>query len=78
MRNFIKIVLLIVEKVSAVISMIYGFFAIYDLLTSPADTEKLLKWIHFPLSYNEIFYVGIVSTAIMIITYFVRIKLFRK
>ena len=78
MKTFFKIALSIVNIASFVFSMLFGALGIFDLIFGPSGTEKLLKIMHIPISYNQMVGIGIVCITIMIVTYFVRIKLFGK
>ena len=78
MTTFVKTVLLIVNIISFVFTMLFAIFGIYEQIMGPANAEKMLKMLHIPLSYNQMLIFGCICIAIMIITYFVRIKLFRK
>ncbi len=78
MKSFVKTVLLIVNIISFIFTMLVAIFGIYEQIMGPANAEKMLKMLHIPLSYNQMFIFGCICAAILIITYFVRIKLFRK
>ena len=76
MKKFIKIALLIVERVSGAISAISCFFALFDI--GPPVAEILSKWLHISFGSEWLYIIGIICTAIMIIAVSVRVKLFEK
>ena len=78
MITLVKTLLLIVSITAFVFSELsVVFFTIYEIFGYPT-VSRLLEWLHIPLSYDQILVVGFICIAIAIITYFVRIKLFRK
>ena len=75
MIRFISIVLLIINIISSVLSILFGIYGIFEQIVGAGCVERLLKKFKIPLSYNQIFIIGFVSVALMIITYILRRKL---
>ncbi len=75
MNSFINIILIIVNIISFVVTILFSIFGLYDEIMGPAHSEKLLKKLHIPLSYNGVLIIGIVSILIMFISYILRTKL---
>lgn len=76
MKVFINIVLFVVHIVSSVITFLILIFDLLESWREPADIEKMLKKINFPLSYNQIVCVGFICMVLMFITAILREKLF--
>ena len=64
-----------ISIISFSIVVIFGVFGVYEQIMGPADAEKLLKRLRFPLSYNQVLLVGFISLGIMFISHLVRMKL---
>lgn len=76
MREFIKYALLVINIVSLVIGLVFVLFFFYCEFFGYINGNNLLKSIHSPLDHNGVFIVGFICAAIMIISYFIRKKLF--
>ena len=76
MREFIKYALLVINTVSLVIGLIFVLFFFYCEFFGYTKGNNLLKSIHFPLDHNGVFIIGFICAVIMIISYFIRKKLF--
>lgn len=76
MREFIKYTLLVINIGSLVIGMVCVLFLSYCELFGYIKGNNLLKIIHFPLDSNGVIIVEFICAAIMIISYFIRKKLF--
>ena len=76
MREFIKYALLVINIISLVIGWVFVLFFLYCEFFGYIKGNSLLKSIHFPLNHNGVFIVGFICVAIMIISYFIRKKLF--
>ncbi len=75
MAALINTVLLIVNIISFIVIVLFAPFGIYEQIMGPADAEKLLKKLHFSLSYNQVLIIWFVCLALMIICYVLREKL---
>lgn len=75
MIKFISIVLLIINIISCVVAALVGIFGIFEQIAGAGCAKRLLKKFNIPLSYNQIFLIGIISIALVIITYILRRKL---
>ena len=75
MIKFINAVLLIINIISCVVAALVGIFGIIEQIVGAGCAERLLKKFNIPLSYRQIFFIGLVSVALMIITYILRRKL---
>ncbi len=76
MREFIKYTLLVINIVSLVIGMVCVLFLSYCELFGYIKGDNLLKSIHFPLDSDGVIIVVYICSAIVIISYFIREKLF--
>ena len=76
MREFIKYALLVINIISLVIGLVFVLFYLYCEFFGYIKGDNLLKSIRFPLDHNGGFIVGFICAAIMIISYFIRKKLF--
>jgi len=73
--KFLKIFLIVINIVSFVCVLIFGAFGIIEQLLGPAGAEKLLNKLNISWSYHQVWVVGFICLAIMIISYIVRKKL---
>ena len=76
MREFIKYALLVINIVSLFIGLVFVLFFLYCEFFGYIKGNDLLKSIHFPLDHNGVFIAEFICAAIMIISYFIRKKLF--
>ena len=76
MREFIKYTLLVINIVSLVIGLVFVLFDFYCEFFGYIKGDNLLKSLHSPLDHNGVLIVGFICAAIMIISYFIRKKLF--
>ena len=76
MREFIKYALLVINMVSLAIGLVVVLFFFYCEFFGYAKGDNLLKSIHAPLDHNDVFIIGFICAVIMIISYFIRKKLF--
>ena len=72
MKSIIGSVLLVINIISFVCVLIFGIFGIVEYLLGPAETEKWIKKLNIPLSYNQVLFIVFICLAIMIITYIIR------
>ena len=75
MKTFINTVLLVANIISWVVVVLFGAIGIYEQITGPAGVEKLLKKLNIPLSFNQVFIIGIISIVLLWVTYILRTKL---
>lgn len=75
MKTFINTVLLVANIISWVVVVLFGAIGIYEQITGPAGVEKLLKKLNIPLSFNQVFIIGIISIVLLWVTYILRKKL---
>lgn len=75
MIGFISIVLLIINIISSALSVLFGIYGIFEQIVGAGCVERLIQKFNIPLSYRQIFFIGLVSVALMIITYILRRKL---
>lgn len=75
MKTFINTVLLVANIISWVVVVLFGAIGIYEQITGPAGVEKLLKKLNIPLSFNQVFIIGIISIVLLWGTYILRKKL---
>ena len=75
MKTFINPVLLVANIISWVVVVLFGAIGIYEQITGPAGVEKLLKKLNIPLSFNQVFIIGIISIVLLWVTYILRKKL---
>ena len=75
MRFFISVILRIVNIISLGCTGVFVAYCMYEEIMGPVRTEKLLEYLHIPLSYNQVFIVGFVCFAIMVISYILIQKL---
>ncbi len=76
MREFVKCALLVISIVSLVILLVFSLYFYYCEFFGYVKGNNLLKSINFPLDTDGIFNGAFISAGIMIISYFVREKLF--
>ena len=72
MKEILKIVLILVSKVSSMILLIYGVIGIVAELLNPPVFEKLLSKLNIPLNYDELWMIGWINLAVFIITNLVK------
>ena len=75
MKTFINTVLLVANIISWVVVVLFGAIGIYEQITGPAGVEKLLKKLNIPLSFNQVFIIGIISIVLLWVTYILWKKL---
>ena len=75
MKTFINTVLLVANIISWVVVVLFGAIGVYEQITGPAGVEKLLKKLNIPLSFNQVFIIGIISIVLLWVTYILRKKL---
>jgi hypothetical protein len=75
MTSIVKLVLLIVNILCLVITVLFGIFGIYEQIMGPANAERLLRRIHFPLNYNQTLIMFFVCLVVLIVTYIIRMNL---
>ena len=64
--------------ISLIISAVFIVFGIYDQIMGPAATERLLEKLHIPLNYNQVVIIEFIWIAILIVSYILKVKFFRK
>lgn len=76
MSNWLNIVLLIINIITFIIALLFvGVFGLYEYFTGAKGLEKLLQKMEIPLTYNQVFAISIVSTALTIILYILRTEI---
>ena len=75
MTALIDTILLIVNIISFVGTVLLIPFGIYDQIMGPANSEKSLKKLHIPLSYNQVLIIWFVCLILMFASYILRAKL---
>ena len=75
MNRFISVVLLIINAISFVVMVVFVAYGLFEQIVGRGYVERLLKKFNIPLSYSQIFLIGIVSIVLVIITYILRMKL---
>lgn len=76
MREYIKYALLVINIVSLVIGLVDTLYFFYCEFFGYIKGDNFLRSIHSPLDTDGVFTVGFICVAIMIISYFIRKKLF--
>lgn len=76
MREFIKYALLVINIASLVIGLVAVLFYLYCEFFGYIKGNNLLKSIYSPLNSNVVSVVEYVCAATVVITYFIRKKLF--
>ncbi len=57
----------IINILSLIVLIPFFVFGVYEAIIGPDDAKKMLKKIHFPLSYKQILIIGFISLAIFLI-----------
>ena len=78
MRDIIRIVLLVINIISFVLVAIFGMTGIIYEIFGPAAYEKMHKRLKIPWNFDKIWIFMFVCLAVLIITYFIRIKFFER
>ena len=78
MTRLAKTLLLVVWALSTATNILFIMFGIYDQIMGSGKAEQFLKKTHIPLSYSQVFIIGIISVALSIATYALLNKLFKK
>lgn len=78
MTTFSRVVWKIIDSIFLVLCVVFGFLGIYEQIMGLPNTERLLKKLHIPLSYNQVIMISFTILALMIITYVLRMKLSKK
>ena len=76
MKEFLNIILSIINIVSFVLVLLFGTSGIIYELFGPANYEKILQELKIPWSFERIWLFMFVCLIIMIITYILRKKFF--
>lgn len=76
MKEFLNIILSIINIVSFVLVLLFGTSGIIYELFGPANYEKILRKLKIPWSFERIWLFMFVCLIIMIITYILRKKFF--
>ena len=69
MKAFIWQVLFVV---TFAFSVVFVAFGLYEQIVGPARAEELLRKLHFPLSYNQVFIVGLICVVSALLLYLFR------
>lgn len=75
MIKFLRKVLLIINAISFALMVVFTIYGIFEQIVGAGCVKRLIEKLNFPLSYNQIFLLGLVSIALVIITYTLRKKL---
>lgn len=75
MIYLLKFLLLIVEIVACIFMTIFLIFCVFDEIAGAPATDKILSMMHFPIDYNQITTIGIISVIIVIVCIVLREKL---
>ena len=75
-REFLNIILLIINIISFVLVLLFGASGIIYELFGPANYEKILQKLKIPWSFERIWLFMFVCLIILIITYILRKKFF--
>lgn len=76
MREFLKVVLLIINIISFALVLLFGASGIIYELFGPANYEKMLHKLKIPWNFERIWLFIFVCLIILIITYILRKKFF--
>lgn len=76
MKEFIKIILFLINIISCVAVLILGTIGILAEILNPPTFEKLLTKLKIPLNFDSFLLVAYICAAVLIITYFIRKKFF--
>ena len=76
MKGIIRIFLLVLNIIFLILLFINGLLGIVEEIFGPPIIEKVLEWLNIPWSYEKFFDVSYICLAVLIITYFLRKKLF--
>ena len=77
MKKFADYTLLVISIVSLVILLVFSLYFYYCEFFGYVKGNNLLKSINFPLDTDGIFNGAFISAGIMIISFFLREKLFK-
>lgn len=78
MREFIKIVLQLINIISFGATLFFATIGILTEFVNSSTFEKILSALKIPLNYNNFLLAGYISVAAMIITFFLLCKFFWK
>lgn len=78
MRDIIRIVLLVINIISFILVVIFGATGIIYEIFGPANYEKMLQKLKIPWNFDKIWTFMFICLAVLIITYFIRIKFFER
>ena len=77
MKSALRIVLLIINRISFVLVFLCGISGIVEQLLGPGNYEKMLKKLKIPLSYEQWWLFMLVCLIVLIITYILIKKFFQ-
>ncbi len=76
MKEFIKIILLLINIISCIAVLVFGTFGILAEILNPPTFEKLLTKLKISLNFDSFLLVAYISVVVLIVTYFLRKKFF--
>lgn len=76
MRDFIKALLFVTNIVSFALVIIFGIGGVIYEILGPEKYERIFRWLNIPWNFDKFFNIGYICLAILIVTYFLRVKLF--
>ena len=76
MREFLRIILLVINVISCVATLVLGILGILAEILNPRTFEKLLSRLNIPLTFERFIMVAYISLAVCVITYLMREKFF--
>ena len=76
MREFLNVILLVINIVSFVLVLVFGASGIIYELLGPANYEKILQKLKIPWSFERVWMFMFVCLIILIVTYILRKKFF--
>ena len=76
MMNFLKITLIIINKISFLGMIVIGLFAFFSEIFGIPTAERILDRINISCDFDQIMIIGFVFIATMLISYFLRKRFF--
>ena len=78
MKDIIRIVLLVINIISFSLLCIFALVGLVGEIFNPPMVEKLFAKLNISLSYGKFLLIAYICLAVLIITYFIRIKFFER
>ena len=78
MRGFVREILLVVNTIFFALTAVFGLVGVVYEILGPGIFDKMLLKLRIPWSFEQGWNVSFICLAVLIITFFVRKKLFKE